>query len=398
MKLINNLLFEKSKSSLSLFLLVPILICVSLGCLCSGGRESYLNDNCLTADDQNLVLGYDNSLRIVSLGDGKEIANEPKKIFNVLCTSDNNVLTIENKEVSSDVKEKNVTWRNDSKNYGLANIKAIQKYHGFIQKKYFVSSSRIFHSERVNKGSQKNPNYIEEYTYFEPQIFNLEDSTTGQVTSHTLTYEKLGLPTKSNLYEKLTFFPLHLSEEGILLFVLRNYIDGNITTYQINMLSGTVKQIRIETKPTNEFLKFAVSDKLGKFIVYVYNNQDKTTRFDVINLETNKIVTAKTIQGINPTFIFDKKSLKLAMLMSDSKSDPRERIYDVTIYDLQNGNEISKINLNELFKESDDFKLLGLIGDELIITYESGSYLGRNMKKHLAKVNLVTKQIIWDIA
>jgi hypothetical protein len=398
-----KLLFSRRRSSLNLFLVMPVLAFVSVCCLCSGGNNE--PRTCLTSDGSNLVwAGF--TFQIIRLSDGAVTSSEAVRYTDVLCLGDNEILTFKEETVRKNNEsrtERTAVWRNAAKTHRLANIESFQKILGFIQNRYFVSSSRGF----VEKSRKVGKNTERYNLYNQPQVFNLEDSTNGQLKSHYLHRDKLGLP-ETNLYEDLLFYPLSLGENGFLLFAMSNKGDRTVSLHKINMFDGNISRAGVTVPLPKDLraLEQVVSDKAGKFIAFVYEGEDDTRNqklVNVLNSETNQTIVSKYVRGVSfnsgtPRLIFEEKGSKLAMMVEGFKHDPEtRRVYDITVFDLATGREISNIDGRDLFKVPETVGLIRLIGDELLLTYSHKKGPISGDENHLCKVNLLTKQIVWDI-
>ena len=128
-----RVLFSRRRSSLNLFLILPVLILFAVGCLCSGGRND--PQTCITSDGSNLVwAGL--TFQIVKLADGTVTSAEPGRYADVLCAADNEIMTVKEESVRKNNESRTVRtmdWRNAAKTYQLADIESFQKFIGFIQ-------------------------------------------------------------------------------------------------------------------------------------------------------------------------------------------------------------------------------------------------------------------------
>lgn len=397
-----KLLFSKSESSLNLFLILPILICLSLGCLCPREKGA---ESCVTTDGANLVMGG-STFRIIKLTDGTITATDSAKVSNVLCLNNNEIISVKEAQIEGENKsyntERTAVWKNSQLTHKLANDESLESYQGFIQNKYFVSSSRHWIYKTFSSPGGKSS--YTRVVYTEPQTFNLEDSTNGKLTSHIITLDKLKLPKDFDL-DFLRFYTLNLAEDGTLKFVVNNSNLNTFNLYKLNMFDGVLTQIGGELKPPARMtLDSVVSDKPGKFYVFTYSGLTEKggarKLIRVQNVETNQDIITKTIEGVSfngngVKFVFDANSQKLAMLIFGFRFDPTRRVNELTVYNLQNGNEMANIDAQELFKQPDGIELLALVGDELILNYSIEHRIW-NTENFIGKVNLVNKQIIWS--
>lgn len=120
----------------------------------------------------------------------------------------------------------------------------------------------------------------------------------------------------------------------------------------------------------------------------------------VFNLETNREIISKTITDLSFSaggvkLFFEENSKKLAMLVYGYNINKSNSVWDITVFDLQNGNEITTIDMAELFKAPEMVGLYNLSGDELIVSY-SNQNLNLQKKNYLCKVNIQNKQIVWE--
>jgi hypothetical protein len=401
---IKKLLFSRSRSSLNLFLILPVLILISVGCLCSERNELR---SCITSDGANLVWAG-STFQIIRLSDGAVTFSDSARYADVLCAGGNEILTVKEESVRKNNEsrtQRTVVWRNAAKTYRLADIESFQKYQGFIQNRYFVSSSRGFVEKTRTVGSGKSSSTVRYKVYDQPQIFTLEDSTNGQLKSHYLHREKFGLP-ETNLYDDLWFYALSLDENGSLLFAMHNKADRSTSLHKINMFDGNITRLGVSVPLPKEmrFLEQAVSDNAGKFIAFVYEGADGTANqklVNVLSVETNQTVVSKNIRGVSfstgtPRLVFEENGGKLAMMVEGFKFDPTRNIHDITVFDLETGREISGIDGRDLFKTPEAVGLIRLIGDDLLLTYSHKKGPISGEESHLCKVNLQNKQIVWD--
>lgn len=397
-----KLLFSTSESSLNLFLILPILICLSLGCLCSGEKGA---ESCVTTDGANLVMGG-STFRIIKLTDGTIAATESAKVSNVLCLNNNEIISVKETQIEGENKsyytERTAIWRNSLLTHKLANDESLESYRGFIQNKYFVSSSRHWIYKTFSSPGGKSS--YTRVVYTEPQIFNLEDSTNGKLTSHIITPDKLKLPKDFDL-DFLRFYTLNLAEDGTLKFVVNNSKLNTFNLYKLNLFDGVLTPIGGDLKPPAEMaFESVVSDKAGKFYVFTYSGLTEKggarKLIRVQNVETNQDIINKTIEGVSfngngVKFVFDANSQKLAMIIYGFRFDPTRRVNELTVFNLQNGNELANIDAQELFNKPDGINLLALVGDDLILTYSIEHRIWK-AENFIGKVNLVNKQIIWS--
>jgi hypothetical protein len=397
-----NLLFSRRRSSLNLFLILPVLILFAVGCLCSGGRSELRT--CITSDGSSLVRAG-SEFQIIKLADGTVTAADSARYADVLCAAGNEILTVKEESVRKNNESRTVrtvAWRNAAKSYQLADIDSFQKTIGFIQNRYFVSSSRGF-VERTRKVGKNTERYK---VYDQPQIFNLEDSTNGQLKSHYLHRDKFGLP-ETLLYDDLGFYPLSLDENGSLLFAMSNKSDRTASLHKINMFDGNISRTGISVPLPKDMrvLEQVVSDKAGKFIAFVYEGEDGSRNqklINVLNAETNQTVVSKYIREVSfnsgtPGLVFEESGRKLAIMVEGFKFDPTRSVHDITVFDLGTGKEISNIDGRDLFKIPETAGLIRLVGDELLLTYSHKKGPISGDESRLCKVNLLTKQIVWDI-
>ena len=410
MQIIKNLLFNQTKSSLNLFLVAPIVIVFLLGCFCSSNDSPTVS--CITADGKTLTLTTrNNKLQMFNLSDGKEIANNSPNSASVFCTQENDVVTIKVEKNEKERNQRSASWKNSAKTKQLGQIDFLELYIGLIQDKYIVSSSREFIQE--SKTSRPGGSRIYYKVFTKPQIFTLEDLSTGKLTNYPMTPEKLGIETRfKETYFR--FYPLHLSADGNLLFAVDTQFDSP-RLYKLEMLSGKLSKIsenkitvndippkNVEYTSDRDFN--AVADKAGKFVAFTYsmdngkNGLKKLIR--VFNLETNQEIISKTVDGVSFSgngvqLIFEENSKKLAMQIFGFKFDPTRSVSDVTVFDLQNGNEIATVDAKVFFKDPETVGLLNLIGDELIVNYSHNSQIW-GKKTNICKLNIVSKQIVWE--
>ncbi len=411
MQIIKTFLFKQSKSSLNLFLVVPILLVFLLGCLCSNSDSPTVS--CVTADGKILALTtQNNKLRLFNFSDGKEIVNDSQSSPSVICTQDNDIVTFK-ADNDNERNQWTVNWRNSQKSKQLAQIKFLQGYIGLIQDKYIVSSSREFVQKSKSSGSGKSTTTIY-YNYFtKPQVFTLEDLSTGKLTNYPMSFDKLGIETR---FEEtyFRFYSLHLSADGNLLFAVDTQFDAP-RLYKLDMLSGKLSKISENKIKLNDIpakiVEYttdrdfdAVADKTGKFVAFSYlvDNGNKGLKkiIRVFNLETNQEIITKVVEGVSfsaggVTLVFEEKSQKLAMLVLGFKFEPTRSVSDVTVFDLQNGSEIATIDGKAFFKDPETFGLINLLGDELIVSYSHKSQV-RGTKNNICKLNIVNKQIVWE--
>ena len=397
---LKKLLFSRSRSSLNLFLILPVLVFVAAGCLCSGGNELR---TCITSDGSNLVWAG-STFQIIRLADGAVTFSDKSRYTDVLCAGDNEILTVREEPVRKNNEsrtERTIIWRNAAKTYRPAHVESFQKFHGFIQNRYFVSSSRGF-VERSRKVGKNTERYN---LYNQPQVFNLEDSTGGQLKSHYLHRDKLGLP-ETILYEDLGFYPLSLAEDGALLFAMSDKTTQLASLHKINMFDGNIGRTgdAVPLPKEMRFLEQVVSDKFGKFIAFVYEGPigDSNQKLvNVLNTKTNQTVVSKNIRGVSfnsgtPRLVFEENGAKLAIMVEGFRFDPTRSVHDITVFDLETGREVSSLDAEEFFKKPESVGLIRLVGDELLLTYSYKKPF-RDEESHLCKVNLPTRQIVWDI-
>lgn len=410
MQVIKILLFSKTKSSLNLFFVAPIVFIFLLGCFCSNNDSPTVS--CITADGKTLALTTrNNKLQIFNLSDGKEIGTESPNSASVFCTQDNDIVTIKLEKDDQERNKRSVSWRNSAKTKQLTQIDFLEQYIGLIQDKYIVSSSREFIQE--SKTSRPGGSRIYYKVFTKPQIFTLEDLSTGKLTNYPMTPEKLGIETRfKETYFR--FYPLKLSADSNLLFAVDTQFDAP-RLYKLDMLSGKLSKIsenkitvndippkNVEYTSDRDFN--AVSDQAGKFVAFTYsmdngkNGLKKLIR--VFNLETNQEIISKTIDDISFSaggvkLLFAENSKKLAMLVFGFKFNPTRSVSDVTVFDLQNGNEIATLDAEAIFKDPETVGLSNLVGDELIINYSHNSQIWGQTSK-ICKLNVVSKQIVWE--
>lgn len=413
MQRIKNILFKQNKSSLNLFLVLPILLFFLLGCLCSD--SGFPKDSCITADGKTIALTTRlNKLRILNLSDGKEVANNSENYVSVLCTQDNDIVSFKTENIRVENKEqiqKTAIWKNSGKTKQVAQIDFLQEYIGIIQDKYLISSSREYVEDSKTSRPGGTRTFYKIYT--KPQIFTLEDLSTGKLTNYSITPDKLGIdPLLKETYFR--FYPLTLSADNNLLFAVDTQFDSP-RLYKLDMLSGKITKIsenkiivndippkKLEIVTDRDFN--AVSDKTGKFVAFIYSMDNgkgglkKIIR--VFNLETNREIISKTITDLSFSaggvkLFFEENSKKLAMLVYGYNINKSNSVWDITVFDLQNGNEITTIDMAELFKAPEMVGLYNLSGDELIVSY-SNQNLNLQKKNYLCKVNIQNKQIVWE--
>ncbi len=401
---LKKLLFSQNRSSLNLFLVMPVLILTSFCCLCSGGNEL---QTCITSDGANLVwAGSD--FQIIRLSDGAVTFSDKTRYADVLCPDGNEIISVKEELVRKNNEsrpERTAVLRNAAKSYRLADIESFQKYQGFIQNRYFVSSSRGFVEKTRTVGSGKSSRTERYKVYDQPQIFTLEDSTNGQLKSHYLHRDTLGLP-ETKLYDDLWFYSLSLDENGSLLFAMHNKSDRAVTLHKINMFDGKITPTGAAVPLPKEMrtLEKVDSDKSGKFVAFVYEGEDGGANQKLVNIlsrETNLVVISKNIKGVSfssgtPSLAFEENGRKLALMVEGFKFDPTRSVHDITVFDLETGREISNIDAEDFFKKPERVGLIGLIGDELVLTYSNKKGPVSGDESHLCKVNLLSKQIVWD--
>lgn len=399
---LKKLLFGRENSSLNLFLAMPVLAFVSVCCLCPSGRDE--PQTCITSDGANLVWAGKDLLDI-RLADGAVTPVEPTRYNKVLCMQNNEVIAIKEQSVyrnNAARYERTARWRTAPKSYRLADIESFQKTIGYIQNRYFVSSSRGFEERSYTSGKST----VRYNAYIHPQVFNLEDSTGGELKSHYLYRDKLGLP-ETILYETMSFYPLNLDDRGALLFGMRIGNERSISLLKINMFDGSLTRTGVTFSTSKEVreLKNLVADKTGKYLAFVYDEpvgNSYNTIVEVFNYETRQIVLTKTVSGISlmdktPKPVFDETGTRLAILVEGLRYEPSGAVHDVTVFDLATGKEIAFINGEDFFKDPADVGLISFIGDDLVLTYEHPKKTLRDEVQRLCKVNLLTKQIVWDI-
>lgn len=399
-----NLLFSKANSSLNLFLIIPLLICLSIGCVC---KNYYSVENCISSDGKNLILYGSGKLRIFNLSDGKELINEDQKSSQTLCTQDNDVVLIQTTRIDkpNDKKmtlERTAFWRSSSKTYQLATNDFSPEYIGIIQKRYIVSSWQEYVEKSRREGSGNSARTVNYKEFTKPHIFSIEDSSNKELKNYSLEADKLGLKGVSE-EKNFRIHQLSLSEEGSLLFLLDPQTDSP-RLYKIEMLSGKITPIVEKlTRPTGMILENAVGDKSGKFVAIKYDGRtekgDTRKIIKVLNLENNTEIISKNIEDISfnngsPQLVFEQNAQKLAIISYGFKFEPTRSVSELIIFDLQNGNEISNFDAEEFFQKPESVKLEGFVGDELIFTYRKEQFL-RKTKFYLSKMNLLNKQIIW---
>ncbi|HEY8560241.1 MAG TPA: hypothetical protein VIL74_07680 [Pyrinomonadaceae bacterium] len=399
--IIKKLFFSGNRSSSNLFLALPVLILVSVGCLCSGKDEPR---TCVTADGANLIWAG-SELRNVGLADGRVTSLEPARYADVICAGNNEVIVLKEDYVRKNNESRTArtaVWRNSPKTYRLADIESFQKYYGFIQNRYFVSGSRGF----VERSRSSGKSTIRYRVYDQPQIFTLEDSQSGELKSHYLYREKLGLP-ETRQYDELWFYVLSVDENGSLLFGMHNKVDQTVSLFKLNMFDGSLARTGGSVaQPKNmRLLEKVVSSRDGKFAAFVYEGEDGTgsqTLIDVRNTETNQTVATKTVRGVSyikdgPDLFFDDQGTRLAILVEGVKLKETGGVRDVTVFDLATGGEISRLDLIEFFKKPDKIAVIRLVGDDVLLTYSAQQKPFRSKENRLCKVNVVNKQIVWDV-
>ena len=402
---LKKLLFGRGRSSLNLFMAMPVLILTSICCLCPDSKN--VPQNCLTSNGENLVwAGFD--LLNISLADGSITTLERATYTDVMCSENNEIISFKEESVQRNGQRRSsrtAFWPIASKSYRLVDIESFQKYLGFIQKRYFVSSSRSYIVRERSSGKSK----VRYNVYDQPQVFTLEDSINGQIKSHYLYREKLGLPENVN-YHNLWFYPLKLDESGTLAFAMKQDGDQSVNFYKIDMFEGSISRTGAPVALPAEMreLEAVTTDKSGKFIGLVYKGAGKDSyseqkQINIINAETAQLVVSKNLSGVafnagTPLLIFNENSAKLAIDLDGFYVDPVRNVNRVMVFDLETGSELANIDADDFFKKPDSVGLIKFIGDDLLFIYSARKKdWRRELEKRLCKVSLTTKQIVWDI-
>lgn len=411
MKVINTLkklLFGRASSSLNLFMVMPVLILTSVCCLCSGGKDE--PRTCLTSDGENLIwAGFD--LLSIRLADGSVTTLEKARSADVMCLENNEVVTFKEKFVNKNREpwtERTAFWRGGAKSYKLADIEYFQKTIGVIKNRYFVTSSRNYveKSRSVGSGKSRSTEYYKVYN--QPQIFSLEDSTGGQLKSHYLYREKLGVP-ETVLYDELSFYPLKLDENGTLVFAMKQKGELAVNLFKINMFDGNIARTGVSVAPPADMQRVeqVTTDKSGKFIALVYEGKGNDgytyqKSVNVIDAQTGRTIISKKLNGVafnsgTPTLVFEENGTRLAIFVDGFRLEPTRDVTNVTIFDLQTGGEIAYLDTEEFFKNPRNLGVIKFIGDDLLVTYIPQNQTARDEVRQLCKLNVLTKQIAWNI-
>ncbi|MBX7173738.1 MAG: hypothetical protein K1X72_22400 [Pyrinomonadaceae bacterium] len=406
MKLVNGLLFVKTKSFLNLFLILPILIFISIGCSQPDPVSGWI---CSTSDGANLVFTGE-KLKIIKLLDGSNVNTDDNKYSGVMCVQNNEIVAIKVESVKENnnyVTERTAVWQNSSKSHRLKRDEFLEKYYGIVQNKYVLSSSRGFQRKSRSEGSGNSRKTILYNFYDQPQVYNLEDFNTGEVKSQILTLDKLKMNNGGFALDSLKFYTLATDESGNVVFAVINSQKLAYSIYRLNVLSGDLTTLLSETKvPERTSFDYVVSDKAAKYVCLIFDGRTEkggSSRFiRVLSLENNREVFSKTFEdisfnGVGTYPLFLENSNRLAILINGFKFEPTRQIFDLIVFDLQNGSEISKIDVKELFDDPYNSRLAWGKGDELVLTYTyKGTTLWNSDETHLCKINILSRKVVWD--
>ena len=394
-------LFGRSRSSLNLFLVLPVLVLLSVGCLCPSDDEP---ETCLTSDGSSLIWAGSNLMKI-GLADGSVTMLEPTRYSGVFCAEGSEIIALREDWVRKDNESRRARtarWRNSPKSYRLADIDSFQGYRGFIQNRFFVSGSRGF----VERSRSSGKSSIRYRVYDQPQIFSLEDSETGELKSHYLYRERLGLP-ETTPYDDLWFYPAGVEENGTLQFAMHNKTDKAVNLYKLNLFDGKIARtgVSVPLPPNARYLEKVVSEKTGKFIAFVYNGEEdrkSRTLVNVVNAQTGQTVVSTSVGGISymsdtPSLFFNEDGTRLAMIVEGLRYEPSESVLDITIFDLATGREISAFDAKSFFGNPVKIRLLRFIGDDLVLTYVPFQKPFRDKEKRLCRVSVPDQRTVWDV-
>jgi hypothetical protein len=403
MKTIKQLLFTPQRSSLNFFLIFPVFVFFGFGCICSNSENFR---SCMSSDGEKFVFSR-SATSVIRYSDGAIISSEKGGNTDVLCSDHNEVITIDRQSGDSGQSDKGKTavWLNSTRTHRLTPDEFWEKYTGFIQNRYFVSTSRGYVTKSKMVGSGKSLKNIYYKVYTQPQVFSLEDSTSGAVKKYHITREMLGLPDSTN-YEDLRFSPLALLSQGSQVFALVNDSDKTVIIYQIDLLTGkltqTSKKNRLPETKSDDNITF---DKNGKFVAIAltsFNDKgSKTKNISVLNLESGQRLLENYIPDLafnNGTlsFIFDEAGEKLGVLVNGYKSG--ETLYFAIIFDLKTVNEIKKIDLNQLPQKPDIVNSLYFRDDNLLLKYvHKTDNSGFSESEYICKIDIQTSRIMWNI-
>lgn len=410
--MVKRILFKPNRSSLNLLLVLPVFLFFLVGCALFPSLDDLLSQNnkvsCITADSKTLVISTRaDELQFFNLSDGKATAIESPKLSEILCTQDNDVISIQRTRIDNPndkkaIFERTAVWKNSSKAYQLAPNDFSPEYIGIIQKRYIVSSWQEYVEKSRREGSGNRAKTVNYKEFTKPHVFSIEDSNNKELKNYSLEADKLGLKGVSE-EKNFRIHPLSLSEEGNLLFLLDPQTDSP-RLYKIEMLRGKITQIGEKlTRPTEMILENAVADKAGKFVAIKYDGRTEKGGsrkiVKVLSLENNTEIISRIIEDVSfnngsPLLIFEQNAQKLAIISYGFKFEPTRSVSELIVLDLQNGNEISNFDAEEFFQKPESVKLEGFVGDELIFTYRKEQFL-RKTKFYLSKMNLLNKQIIW---
>ena len=401
---LKKLLFGRSRSSLNLFMVMPILAFVSVCCICPG--SSVKPRTCITSDGENLVWAGSKLLNIRLADGGATVTNE-FQYDNVWCSENNEVVRLrENSVYKNDAYhfERGVWWRNAAKSTRLADIEFFQKTIGIVENRYFISGSRGF----VEKSRSSGKSSVRYNYYDQPQVFHLEDSTGGELKSHYLYREKLGVP-ESVLYNDLWFYPLNLDEKGTLVFAMRQEPEYSVSFYKIDMFDGKITRTGATVARPGDMrrLEQVVTDKTGKFVALVYEGEGTDgysiqKLVNVINAETGQLLFSKYLRGValnsgTPTLVFEEKSSYLAIFVDGFRLEPTRDVTNVLVFDLETGGEIADIDTEVLLNKPNSPGLIKVIGSDLLLNYSPQYKTMRDEIPRLCRFNFLTKQVVWDV-